>query len=430
MLDGIALRREFHRYAEQSWHEIRTSARIAELLAELGYEPKVGPEAVDTSVAKACVAGTDETRREDCARAVREGAKLEWVERTCGYPGVVAELNTGLKGPVTALRFDIDALPYAENQDPAHPAVKEEYVSTRDAVHACGHDGHAAIGLLLAERLKQNQHELTGIVRLLFQPAEENFGGAESMVAKGYLDDVNHFIAQHIAISGNGKPLPSHTLACGCDDFMSYTRLDVTFHGEAAHPCGASQKGRNAILAASAAALGIHSIAPHEDGLMRVNVGLISGGVAVNTIAPEARICLEYRGVTDDIDAYADRRVHEVLAGAAMMFDCTAEVLNYGSTSVAKSDRSLMDVVAAAAGYVPWFSGKIFYLGNVGGSDDATVMMRRVQQHGGDATYFGLGADTAAALHNESFDFCEDCLEASADLVLNIVKKLCTESRV
>lgn len=424
MLDGVVLRREFHRYPESSWHEIRTSARIAEVLAGLGYEPLMGTQAVDPSVLAPCVLVPEAERQEDCDRAMREGALKEWVLRTGGFPGVVAELDTGRPGPTTAFRFDIDALPYAESASPSHPAVINGYASTHDAVHACGHDGHTVIGLLLAEQLMLHQDELNGKIRLLFQPAEEDYGGAESMVAKGHLDGVNHFIAQHIAVSGDGKQLPSHTLACGCDDFMSYTRLDVIFRGEASHPCGASQKGRNAILAASAAALAVHSIAPHEDGRMRVNIGMISGGVAVNTIAPEAKICLEYRGTTDAVQKYAARRVREAVAGAAAMYGCTPEIEDYGSTCIAKSDPSMMDVVASAAGEIPWFSGKLYRHGSVGGSDDATVMMRHVQAQGGDATYFGLGADTTAAVHNEAFDFDEDCLMASAGLCLHILKKL------
>jgi len=427
VLDVVALRREFHKYPERSWHEIRTSARIAEVLAGLGYKPLVGLDAVDPSVLTPSIALSEGERKAACVRAVRDGAKEEWVRRTNGYPGVVIEMDTERTGPTVAFRFDIDALPYAENQETAHPAVAEGYVSHIDAVHACGHDGHTAIGLLLAALLQQHKNNLCGRVRLLFQPAEESYGGAESMVARGHLDDVDHFIAQHIAISGDNRPLTSHMLACGCDDFMSYTQLNVAFHGEAAHPCGASQKGKNAILAACSAVMGIHSIAPHEDGLFRVNVGLISGGVVVNTIAPEAKISLEYRGASDDIDAYARRRVREILAGAAAMYGCELEIEDLGSTCTAQSDHSLMDVLAKAAEETPWFNGRVFSYGNVGGSDDATVMMRHVQKRGGDALYFGLGSDTAAALHNEAFDFDESCMAASAKLCLRTLEKLCAK---
>lgn len=113
---------------------------------------------------------------------------------------------------------------------------------------------------------------------------------------KGHLDDVMNFIAVHIALSAENKPLPSHTIACGCRDFLSDRQLDVYLEGKAAHPCGASQEGKNALLAACSAALNIHSIAPHEEGLCRVNVGEIHAGVCANTIAPNAMMRIEYRG--------------------------------------------------------------------------------------------------------------------------------------
>lgn len=421
----IQFRRELHKYAEPSWHEVRTSARLAEELAKLGYEPKLGLQAVDTEVMSEITRIPQEAREADMARAVAQGADPAWVARTGGVPGVVAELNTGRPGPVIALRFDIDALPYRESAAADYPPVREGYASVNDAVHACGHDGHTAIGMGLAAQLMECHDELCGKIRLLFQPSEEAPFGADSMVARGLLDDVDYFIAQHIAISGENKPLPSGSFACGCDDFMSYTRLDVHFIGRAAHPCGASQEGRNAILAACAATLGIHSIAPHEDGLFRVNVGMISGGVVINTIAPNATISLEYRGQTDSIDEYARRRVMEVLEGAAKMYGCTLQIDDLGWTCTAKSDRGLMNVLREAAEETPWFTGRIFELANVGGSDDATVMMRRVQAHGGQATYFGLGADTTDALHNEAFDFDEGCMAASVEVCMRAVRKLC-----
>ena len=103
---------------------------------------------------------------------------------------------------------------------------------------------------------------------------------------------MNYFIAMHVALSAENRPLPSHTICCGCKDFLSDRELDVTFHGRAAHPCGAAQEGKNALLAACSAALNIHAIAPHEEGLCRVNVGELHAGVAPNTIAPNA--CLLY----------------------------------------------------------------------------------------------------------------------------------------
>lgn len=423
MFNPIDFRRELHQYAEQSWHEVRTSARIAEELSKMGYEPLVGDDAVCPDIISSMVRPTEEERKSDMLRAVDQGADADWVKKTGGIPGVVAVLDTGKPGPVVAFRADIDALPYCEKTETGDAAEKYGYKSVNEAVHACGHDGHTAIVLGLADRLISERESLKGKIKFLFQPAEEAYFGAESIVEKGHLDDVDVLVTMHIALSGDNKPLPSGTLALGCDDFLSYRRMDVEFIGRAAHPCGAAQEGRNAILAACAATLGIHSIAPHEDGLFRVNVGLISGGIAINTIAPDATICLEYRGETEAIETYAAQRVDNILKGTAEMYGCQLKITDYGSTVTAKSDRSLMELIRETAVEEGLFTEKIFEIGNVGGSDDATVMMRRVQSHGGVATYMGIGADTTHPLHNEAFDFDEASLEEAILLCENITRK-------
>ncbi|MGN0734957.1 MAG: amidohydrolase [Anaerovoracaceae bacterium] len=423
MFNPVDFRRELHKYAEQSWHEVRTSARIAEELSKMGYEPLVGGNAVCVDAIGPMARLSDEERLADMQRAVEQGADKGWVEKANGIAGVAAILDTGRPGPVVAFRADIDALPYCEKTEAGDAAEKYGYKSVNEAAHACGHDGHAAIVLGLAERLMTQKDSLKGKIKFLFQPAEEAYFGADSMVAKGHLDDVDVLVTMHLAISGDNKPLPSGTLALGCDDFLSHKRLDVEFIGRAAHPCGAAQEGRNAILAACAATLGIHSIAPHEDGLFRVNVGLISGGIAINTIAPNATICLEYRGETEAIETYAAQRVDNILKGAAEMYGCQLKITDYGNTVTAKSDRSLMELIRETAEEEGLFTRRIFEIGNVGGSDDATVMMRCVQSHGGVATYMGIGADITHPLHNEAFDFDEASLEEAILLCENITRK-------
>lgn len=290
-------RREFHKYPENGWHEFRTSARVAEILTGMGYEVAMGPDVIEPASVGEPERLTQEQVKAEMERAVAQGANPDFVARTNGWPGVMAVLDTGRPGPVSAMRFEIDCLPYDEPQKAGYRPFDEGYLSCNpQSVHACGHDGHTAIGLGIAGELQKRKEHLCGKIKLFFQPAEETFYGAQSIVDKGHLDDVMNFIAVHIALSAENKPLPSHTVACGCRDFLSDRQLDVYLEGRAAHPCGASQEGRNALLAACSAALNIHSIAPHEAGLCRVNVGEIHAGVCANTIAPNAMMRIEYRG--------------------------------------------------------------------------------------------------------------------------------------
>ena len=229
-------RREFHKYPENGWREFRTSARVAEILTGMGYDVAMGPDVIEPGSVGEPERLSEEQIRQEMERAVRQGADPAFVKRTQGWPGVMAVLDTGREGPVSAMRFEMDCLPYDEPQRPGYRPCDEGYLSCNpQSVHACGHDGHTAIGLGIAAELMKRKGELKGKIKLFFQPAEETFYGAQSIVDKGHLDDVMNFIAVHIALSAENKPLPSHTVACGCRDFLSDRQLDVYLEGKAAH---------------------------------------------------------------------------------------------------------------------------------------------------------------------------------------------------
>ena len=397
---------------------------MAEILTGMGYDVAMGPDVIEPGSVGEPERLSEEQIRQEMGRAVRQGADPAFVERTQGWPGVMAVLDTGREGPVSAMRFEMDCLPYDEPQRPGYRPCDEGYLSCNpQSVHACGHDGHTAIGLGIAAELMKRKGELKGKIKLFFQPAEETFYGAQSIVDKGHLDDVMNFIAVHIALSAENKPLPSHTIACGCRDFLSDRQLDVYLEGKAAHPCGASQEGKNALLAACSAALNIHSIAPHEEGLCRVNVGEIHAGVCANTIAPNAMMRIEYRGQKPAISEYAGQRIFDILEGTAKAYDLKYHYVDYGEVPAGASDYAMMEVVQRAAKKVPWFQ-TVYFEGNVGGTDDAAVMLTKVQQNGGIGSYVGIGADTTGPVHNPEFDFDEDCLQAAVDVCVYALEEL------
>jgi amidohydrolase len=97
--------------------------------------------------------------------------------------GVVGMIEGVRPGPTVLLRFDMDALPIDEQ-------TGAEYSSLNPGVmHACGHDGHTAIGMAVAKMIHDRRAEMAGSVKLVFQPAEEALGGAERMVQEGVLED-------------------------------------------------------------------------------------------------------------------------------------------------------------------------------------------------------------------------------------------------
>ena len=103
------------------------------------------------------------------------------VERGIGKSGVVGIIRGAWPGPVIGIRADMDALPIQEENE--HPYVSK----TPGKMHACGHDGHIAMGLGAAMLLARRRQELSGTVVLIFQPGEEGWHGAKAMIDDGVL---------------------------------------------------------------------------------------------------------------------------------------------------------------------------------------------------------------------------------------------------
>ena len=160
-----SMRRDFHIHPELGFREVRTGGIVARELETLGLE----------------------------------------VTKGVGKTGVVAMLEGSKPGPTVLLRFDMDALPIVEE-------TGTEYASQNPGVmHACGHDGHTAIGLTVAKLLHNHRDELAGSIKFCFQPSEEGFndearGGNEMMIQDGVLENphVDRTLALHL---WNDQPL-------------------------------------------------------------------------------------------------------------------------------------------------------------------------------------------------------------------------------
>ncbi|MCR1897397.1 amidohydrolase [Irregularibacter muris] len=418
----IDYRRDFHKYAEGGWAEFRTSSIVAEKLVELGYEVSVGLDIAEPEVVLS--KPDDEYIEEQKARAIRQGADPKWVEKMNNITGVVGVLSTGRPGPVIGLRFDMDALLIDEEQKEGHFPYDQGFASINKGFdHACGHDGHTAIGLVTAEVIASMQEELKGTIKLIFQPAEELGGGARAIVEKGILDDVDYFVATHVGMTYQGLGLPSNACACGFNDFLDSRFYNVFYAGKASHPCGDPHVGRNALLAACTAALNIHTIAPHSEGLFRSNVGILQAGTARNAIAPNAYMEVEVRGETTKISDYGEKRLLTIIEHAAKSYDVDFEVEFKANTPSGKSDPEMVKIIMEEASKLPWFEN-VYEEGEVGGSEDATEMMTRVQSKGGLATYIAVGADLSGTVHSSQFDFDEDCMINGVELLTAVVKKI------
>jgi aminobenzoyl-glutamate utilization protein A len=409
----VALRRDLHAFPETGFLEYRTAALAAETLAGLGYAVRVGPEVMRAEAMAGAPSETAVAAAQQAARTA--GAPEHWIARMpAGQTGVVADLQRG-DGPVLAFRFDMDALPVPETGAAGHRPNQGGYASARPGtMHACGHDGHTAIGLTVAAALAADP-DWRGSLRLVFQPAEEGGRGAKPMVEAGILDDVDWFFCGHL-----GCLLPSGKLAARATGFLFSRKIDATFTGRAAHAAMGPHEGRNALLAAASAALGLHGIARHASETTHVNVGRLVAGTGRNIIADRAELLIEVRAESDAGLAYMVERAEQVLQGAAAMQGVTVGTQIMGETISADTSPEAAAIVAAAGAglleVVPDWS--------IGGGDDATFMMRAVQRRGGRAAYFILGSDLAAVHHAVDFDIDEAALEQGVALFTRIARTL------
>lgn len=415
---AVQWRRDFHKHPEPAWTEFRTTAKIAEILEAQGIRVLMGKQVVNPEYVMGYPSA--EVIEKAMARAVAQGAKEEYVKRTEGYTGACALIETGRPGPVTGMRFDIDSNDVCENKTTEHRPTQEGFASVNDnAMHACGHDGHAATGLVTALVLNQIKENLCGTIKVIFQPSEEGVRGALSVCKSGILDDVQFMLGGHIGDSEDG----SLQVSTNTGGYLATDKFDVFFKGEASHAGGSPEKGRNALLAAALATLGMQTQVQDGRGIGRCNVGKLVAGTGRNVIAAEAMLCVETRGTTSAIAKDIYRHAMDSIEGAAKMYGCTYEVKKMGGADSAESDDSLRQVVNQVVrdslGVEP-----VTQRLNAGGSEDYTYMMRTVQEHGGQAMHMFLGTQRKGSAHNEWFDFGEDVLVFSAKIYAGCALKL------
>lgn len=414
-VDVVERRRQLHRRPEVGFCEFFTSWVVITELSRLGYELRWGSAASDLSVVRGLPTSADLARAK--ARAVAYGADpglLEELDR--GGTAIVARLRGSRPGPVTALRFDMDALPLSESDDPSHPPIQCGFRSEHAGeMHACGHDGHVAIGLALAERLADR--DFAGEVRLVFQPAEEGGRGAAPLVAAGACEDVDRLLCLHLGLN-----LPLGSIAAGSSGFFANSKLKAVFKGVPSHAAAAPEQGRNALLGAATALLNIHSLPRFSTADTRVNVGTLWGGTAANIVAADAQMMIETRATDGEVNLEMTRRVHRVLDHAAAMQELHVQVEDVGGATTAVCDLDLVRHVRRSAEALP---GQITITDDhdVKVSDDATLLMRAVQSRGGLATYMVVGASSPGPHHSPTFDIDERALPLSVDLLERCLKE-------
>ena len=408
------LRRMFHQRPEIGFNEFWTTDKICEYLANLNcsllygdllYRDFPEPELLNVWRDKNEQIATQSDERE------------KWNAKLNGRTGAVAIIKGKKPGPKFGFRFDIDGLPIVEAMDDSHRPFSKGFNSINENMHACGHDGHIAIGLMLAKILSRQIEQLRGEYYILFQPAEETIFGGKIFSKLQFIKNLEYFFAIHLGL------VPTRNVICGVS-FLADKRYDVSFKGRSSHAGAYPEAGRNALLAACSAVTHLYGISRHSQGASRINVGKFLSNNAPNIISDKARFELDLRGETNDICDYLKQRARDIIQGAASMHGVETNMAFVADAETATNSPELIPVVKKACVDIGIERDAIIDHFLVAGSEDATFIMNEVIRNGGLATYIGLCSPTYGGHHNEKFDFDEDILPRGVRLLRQLVENI------
>jgi amidohydrolase len=278
----VAWRRDFHAHPELGFQEVRTAGIVAEHLHDLGLE-------VSTGIGKTGVV------------AMVEGDQM------------------ADDAPTVMLRFDMDALPILE--ETGLPFASQN----PGVMHACGHDGHTAIGMGVARLLAEQRSDLKGRVKLIFQPAEEGGGGAMAMINDGVLDSPTPEAAFALHLWSR---LPFNQVVVQPGPVWAAADMfEMGIHGKGGH--GATPHDTiDATLVAAQVVVALQSIvarnvSPTDTAV--VTVGSLHSGSAGNIISEQATLKGTVRSFDPAVRDLLHRRIDEIAAGVCQAFGATYE---------------------------------------------------------------------------------------------------------
>lgn len=364
------LRRDFHRHPELGFQEVRTAGIVAQELTALGLEVSSG------------IAET----------------------------GVIALVEGEQPGPVALLRFDMDALPIQEQN-------QVEYASDQAGVmHACGHDGHTAIGLTVARLLSAQRAGLHGTAKLVFQPAEEGLGGAKRMVDEGVLENPRPDLSLSLHL-WNERPLGWLGISDG-PTMAAAEIFKVRLTGRGGHGA-VPNLAIDPVAAAAQVICALQSVVARNVSPLDaavISVTTVKAGEAFNVIPSEAVLQGTIRTFKPEVRKRVLERFEQVVRGMAGAMECEAEIELKGITPAVVNDpRIAARVQAAAARLFP--ESPVATGFSTMGSEDMAFMMQDIP-----GCYFFLGSANPErgldyAHHHPRFDFDERVLPRAAALM-------------
>ena len=325
--------------------------------------------------------------------------------------GVVGIIKGNKDGRWIALRADIDALDIIEEN-------KISYCSTIPGkMHACGHDGHTATLLGTAKYLSEHR-DFAGTVVVIFQPAEENEGGARVMVENGLFERFPIEAVYGIHNQPNMKL--NHFYVTHGPMMASYDVFEIKITGVGAH-AAAPHLSKDTILTATQIVNGLQSIVSRNvDPLssLVVSVTQIHSGDTWNVIPQQAVIRGTVRTFDAQVQDMAENRIKQIATGIASTFEAKAEVDYQRRYPATINHAKQAEIAIKAAKNVVGETNVIIDPTPSMGAEDFAFMLKKIP-----GAYVWLGAGQGANLHNPAYNFNDEVLTTGVEYFIEIVKQ-------
>lgn len=369
----IEIRRDFHMYPDLSYEENRTSKKIKEYLDDWGvkYESNFYSNAIIATI------GNKKTNKR------------------------------------LGFRADMDALPLTEKND-------YEYKSKNEGImHACGHDAHTTILLGLAKILKDNEDNLDGEIKLIFQPAEEASptGGSQGVLESDKIGDLDYIFGLHMwpFIKGGTFGIMSGPIMASSDHFY------IKIRGESSH-AAKPHLGIDSILIGAQVTQEIQSVISRNIDTLNpavITVGKITGGTRYNILANYCELEGTVRTFDEDVRDYIEKKLNLILQSKEIEHECKCELIYKRGYPVVINDKEATELIKSVAkkSFAEDIVNDDCDLSTI--AEDFSYYLKRYK-----GSFIWLGVDgNHEPLHSDTFDIDEENIWMGSYLFAKVVEE-------